>query len=49
MSQRALMYMQENHKKFSKFCVYWIGPCIPWVFSGDVEILKMFLRQPGGI
>ena len=40
--------MQENHAKYSKLCVYWIGPFIPWVFTADVEIMKLFLRQPGG-
>ena len=49
MTQKSLIYMQENHKKYSKLCVYWIGPFIPWVFTGDLETIKMFLHQPGGM
>ena len=48
MTQKQLTYMQENHEKYSKLCVYWIGPFIPWVFTSDVETMKMFLHQPGG-
>ena len=48
MTQKSLMYMQENHTKYSKLCVYWLGPFIPWVFTADVEIMKLFLYQPGG-
>lgn len=47
MTQKSLMYMQENHRKYPKLCVYWLGPFIPWVFTGDVETMKMFLCQPG--
>ena len=48
MTQKQLTYMQENHAKYSKLCVYWLGPFLPWVFTADVETMKMFLRQPGG-
>ena len=48
MTQKSLMYMQENHRKYPKLCVYWLGPFIPWVFTGDVETMKMLLCQPGG-
>ena len=48
MSQKSLEYMQENHKKYPKLCTYWIGPFIPWVFTGDLETIKIFLHQPGG-
>ena len=48
MTQKSLMYMQENHRKYPKLCVYWLGPFIPWVFTGDVKTMKMFLCQPGG-
>ena len=41
--------MQDNHKKYPKFCVYWIGPFIPFVFTADVETMKIFLHQSGGI
>ena len=40
--------MQENHKKYSKLCVYWIGPFFPLVYTGDVETMKVFLHQSGG-
>ena len=48
MSQKSLMYMQENHKKYSKLCVYWFGPFHAMVFTGDMETMKIFLRQSGG-
>ena len=47
-SLKSLQYMQGNHIKYPKFCVYWIGPLIPMVFTADVEIVKMLLQQPGG-
>ena len=40
--------MQENHRKYPKLCAYWIGPFIPQVYTADLEVMKMFLRQPGG-
>ncbi|XP_065886152.1 cytochrome P450 4F12-like [Dysidea avara] len=47
-SLKSLQIMQANHVKYPKFCVYWIGPLIPTVFTANVEIIKMLLRQPGG-
>ena len=44
-----MLYIQENHKKYPKWCVYWIGPFIPFVFTADVEIMKIILQQPGGV
>ena len=38
----------KNHEKYSKLCVYWIGPFIPVVFTADIETMKIFLHQPGG-
>ena len=48
-TQKSLTYMQENHKTYPKLCVYWIGPFIPWVFTADVETMKIFFHQPGGM
>ncbi|XP_065910276.1 cytochrome P450 4B1-like [Dysidea avara] len=44
---KTMLYIQENHKKYPKWCVYWIGPFIPFVFTADVEIMKIILQQPG--
>ena len=48
MTHKSLMYMQENHRKYSKFCVYWFGPFHPMVFTGDMETMKIILQQPEG-
>jgi len=47
-SWKSLQYMVENHKKFPNWCVYWIGPFIPWVFTANVNIMRTLLRQSGG-
>ena len=49
MSPKLMMYLQENQRKFPKFCVYWIGPFLPLVFTGDAETMKLFMHQSGGI
>ena len=49
MTLKMMIYLQENQRKFSKFCVYWIGPFLPMVFTGDVETIKIFMHQSGGI
>ena len=41
--------MQENHKKYPKLCVYWVGPFVPLVITANVEIMKTFLHQSGGL
>jgi len=46
---KTLQYMQENHVKYPKWCVYWIGPFNPLVFTADMETLKGLLQLPGGI
>ena len=48
-SLKSLYYMQDYHVKYPKWCVYWIGPFIPFVFTADVEIMKTLLQQSGGI
>ena len=35
--------------KYPKWCVYWIGPFNPLVFTADMETLKGLLQLPGGI
>jgi len=47
-SWKSLQYMAENHKKFPNWCVYWIGPFIPWVYTANVNIMRTLLRQSGG-
>ena len=34
--------------KYPKWCVYWIGPFIPMVFTADVEMIGALLQQSGG-
>ncbi|XP_065910267.1 cytochrome P450 4F12-like isoform X2 [Dysidea avara] len=46
-SLKSLYYMQDYHVKYPKWCVYWIGPFIPFVFTADVEIMKTLLQQSG--
>ena len=43
------MYIQDNHKKYPKGCVYWIGPFIGWLFTADIETMKIFFHQSGGM
>ena len=38
----------DDQTKYSKLCVYWIGPFIPYVVTSDIEILKKLMHQPGG-
>ena len=40
--------MMDDQKKYNKCCVYWIGPCIPWVMTSDKNIIKKLIYQPGG-
>ncbi|XP_065885820.1 cytochrome P450 4F6-like isoform X2 [Dysidea avara] len=47
-SWKSLQYMLENHKKYPNWCVYWIGPLIPWVFTANVKIMSTLLQQSGG-
>ena len=48
-SLESLKFLQRNHEKYRKFCVYWLGPFIPMVFTADLEILKALLQLPGGM
>ena len=40
--------MMDDMRKYPKWCVYWIGPFIPYVITSDVEIIKKLMHQPGG-
>ena len=46
--EHSLNYVENNHKKYPKFSVYWLGPLIPEVFTADVETMKKLLQRPGG-
>jgi len=47
-TEHAMKYVQKNHKDFPKCCVYWLGPLLMQVVTGDVETMKRLLRRPGG-
>ncbi|XP_065911380.1 cytochrome P450 4F6-like isoform X2 [Dysidea avara] len=44
-TQESLEYMQENHKKYPTWCVYWMGPTIPFVYTANLEIMKIILKS----
>ncbi|XP_065897731.1 cytochrome P450 4F6-like [Dysidea avara] len=46
-SMKSLQYIQDYHVKYPKWCVYWIGPFIPMVFTADLETVGVLLQQSG--
>ncbi|XP_065886542.1 cytochrome P450 4X1-like isoform X1 [Dysidea avara] len=46
-SLESLQYMQENHMNYPKLCPYWIGPCISFIITADLENVKMLSQLPG--
>ena len=48
-TEQSLNYVEKNHKKYPKYCVYWVGPLLPGVFTADVETMKKLLQRPGGM
>ena len=48
-SLESLQYMQENHMNYPKLCPYWIGPCISFIITADLENVKMLSQLPGGM
>ena len=47
--EQHLIYAQKNHEDYPKYCVYWVGPLLPQVFTADVETMKRLLQRPGGV
>ena len=48
-TEHSLNYVQKNHKEYPKYCIYWVGPLLPEMFTADVETMKRLLQRPDGI